>query len=128
MWFFIILRSLYFVQRIKKQFTSYEFDWTLDKLIVVELIIFKLSYITKEIDTILKRWNEDVIEIFLEKAKDGSLEEAENDEIDLKQLLLEDQNFTRQKVRKSVLVKKILVNFSNSERKEQNKSFDKQIC
>lgn len=64
---------------------------TLDKPLAVELITFKLSYITKEIDTILKRWNEDVIEMFLEKAKDGRLEEAENDAIELKQLMIEEE-------------------------------------
>lgn len=64
---------------------------TLDKPLAVELITFKLSYITKEIDTILKRWNEDVIEVFLEKAKDGRLEEAENDAIELKQFMVEEK-------------------------------------
>ncbi len=64
---------------------------TLDKPLAVELITFKLNYIKKEIDSILEHWNEDVIEIFLEKSKDGRLEEAENDAIELKQLMLEEE-------------------------------------
>ena len=57
--------------------------------IVKELVTFKLNYITSEIEKILDRWNEVNIDDFLEKTKDGRIEEAENDAIDLKQLILE---------------------------------------
>ena len=62
---------------------------SIENPIVKELVTFKLNYVTKEIEKILSRWNEVNIDDFLEKAKKGRLEEAENDAIDLKQLILE---------------------------------------
>jgi len=44
---------------------------------------------------ILKRWNEDSAENFLKKAKDGTYSEAENDAIDLKQLLLDEKKLLK---------------------------------
>lgn len=64
---------------------------TLDKPLAKDLINFKLNYLTKEINKILEHWQEDTIESFLQKAKDGRLEEAENDAIELKQLVLEEE-------------------------------------
>ena len=68
---------------------------TLDKPLAIELINFKLNYIVKEIENILNHWNEDTIEIFLEKAKDGRLKEAENDAIEMKQLVVEEEKLRR---------------------------------
>jgi hypothetical protein len=64
---------------------------TLEKDIVEELIEYKLRNIKNIISNILSRWNEDSAEIFLKKARDGTYPEAENDAIDLKQLLLEEK-------------------------------------
>ncbi|MHA1490210.1 MAG: hypothetical protein ACTSRI_11220 [Promethearchaeota archaeon] len=65
---------------------------SLDKDIAEDLISYKLRNIQEYINKILKRWNENEAETFLEKAKNGSYSEAENDAIDLKQLLLEEKN------------------------------------
>ena len=51
-----------------------------------ELITYKLGHLSKLIDAILTKWNQDNINEFLEKAKSGELEEAEMDAISLKQL------------------------------------------
>ena len=64
---------------------------TLDKTLAEELIIFKLHRIHELIEKILLKWNESSPQAFLEKAKNGMLEEAENDAIELKQLLLEEK-------------------------------------
>jgi len=64
---------------------------TLEKDIVEELIEYKLRNIKNIISNILSRWNEDSAEIFLKKARDRTYPEAENDAIDLKQLLLEEK-------------------------------------
>jgi hypothetical protein len=64
---------------------------SLDKSIVSDLINFKLRFITNEIELILVRWNESSIDDFLDKARDGTLKEAENDAIELKQLLIEEK-------------------------------------
>ena len=64
---------------------------TLDKPLVKDLVNFKLNYLTKEINKILEHWEEDTIDSFLQKAKDGRLEEAENDAIELKQLMVEEE-------------------------------------
>ena len=56
-----------------------------------ELITYKLRQIQAEIEEILARWNEASAEQFLQKARDGRYENAENDAIDLRQLLLEEE-------------------------------------
>jgi hypothetical protein len=66
---------------------------SLDKSTAVNLIRFKLNSIQKEIEIILHRWNEDDVQIFIEKAKNGTYHEAENDAIDLRQLLKEEKDF-----------------------------------
>lgn len=63
----------------------------MDKEIAEDLISYKLRNIQEHITKILKRWNETNAFTFLEKAKDGTYSEAENDAIDLKQLLLEEK-------------------------------------
>lgn len=64
---------------------------TLEKNMVEELINYKLRNIKNLINNILSRWNEDTAEKFIEKARNGTYSEAENDAIDLKQLLLEEK-------------------------------------
>ena len=61
----------------------------LEKSEVEELINYKLRNLHKEIQNILDRWNETSIDKFVEKAHDGTYEEAENDAIDIRQLVLE---------------------------------------
>jgi hypothetical protein len=63
----------------------------IDKEIAEDLISYKLRNIQELIVKILKRWNETDASSFLEKAKNGTYSEAENDAIDLKQLLLEEK-------------------------------------
>ena len=62
----------------------------LEKEVAEDLIGYKLRNIQENIKKILKRWNETESSIFLKKAKNGTYSEAENDAIDLKQLLLEE--------------------------------------
>ncbi len=64
---------------------------SMKKEVAEELVTFKLRQIQILIEEILQRWNEKVIEDFLEKAKDGTLHEAENDAIELKQLVFEEE-------------------------------------
>ncbi|MHA1457935.1 MAG: hypothetical protein ACTSR5_18515 [Promethearchaeota archaeon] len=44
-------------------------------------------------DSILKRWNETSTKIFLEKARSGEYENAEEDAVELRQLLLDYSKF-----------------------------------
>ena len=59
----------------------------LDKDFAEDLIRFKLRQIQVEIDSILIRWNETDARSFLEKARNGRYRNAENDAIDLHQLI-----------------------------------------
>ena len=67
----------------------------LDKDVAEDLINYKLRNIQEQINKILKRWNESEASVFLEKAKNGTYSEAENDAIDLKQLLLEEKRLKK---------------------------------
>ncbi|TFG19436.1 MAG: hypothetical protein EU530_06235 [Promethearchaeota archaeon] len=60
-----------------------------------ELITYKLSNISKLIDSILSKWNQSSIEELLEKAKTGELLEAEMDAISLKQLHADQQRLNK---------------------------------
>ena len=60
---------------------------TIKKEIIEELIDFKLNSLVKEINRILSKWNYHVITDFLEHARNGTLEEAEDDAIDLTNLI-----------------------------------------
>ena len=62
----------------------------IDREVAEDLISYKLRKIQNEIEKILNRWNETIASHFLEKAKNKTYSEAENDAIDLKQLLLEE--------------------------------------
>jgi hypothetical protein len=64
---------------------------SLDKDVAEELITFKLRRIQELIRSILNHWNESTSESFINKARDGTYLEAENDAIELRQLLLEEE-------------------------------------
>ncbi len=61
----------------------------LEKSEVEDLINYKLRNLHKEIQKILDKWNETSIDQFIDKARNGTFEEAENDAIDIRQLVLE---------------------------------------
>ena len=63
----------------------------IDKEVAEDLISYKLRNVKEEIRKILQRWNETESASFLKKARDGTYSEAENDAIDLTQLLLEEK-------------------------------------
>lgn len=63
----------------------------IDRDVAEDLVSYKLRNIQENINKILKRWDENEASIFLEKAKNGTYSEAENDAIDLKQLLLDEK-------------------------------------
>ena len=62
---------------------------SVDIELLTELVDFKLNYLKEEITRILKKWNYSSSNEFLQHAKDGTLSEAEEDAIVLKNL--EDQ-------------------------------------
>ena len=64
---------------------------SIEKEIVENLVGFKSKRIQKIIQEILDRWNESSTTIFIEKARNGIFENAENDAIELRQLLLEEK-------------------------------------
>jgi len=66
-------------------------DVSLKKEVAEELITYKLRRIQSIIEETLTRWKEKSIEEFLQKAKEGILQEAENDAIELKQLVSEEE-------------------------------------
>jgi predicted oxidoreductase len=59
----------------------------IEKDLLEELVDFKLKAITDSINEILEKRKEKSIDIFLKRAKDGTLEEAEEDAIDLTNLI-----------------------------------------
>ncbi|MEJ2294532.1 MAG: hypothetical protein P8Y23_07150 [Candidatus Lokiarchaeota archaeon] len=61
----------------------------LDKELAEDLINSKLGILKQYIDEILARYSESSPEELLEKARIGVYEEAENDAIELRQLLLD---------------------------------------
>jgi hypothetical protein len=67
----------------------------MDKEVAEDLITYKLRNIQEHINKVLKRWNEIEASTFLKKAKNGTYSEAENDAIDLRQLLLEEKKLNQ---------------------------------
>jgi hypothetical protein len=59
----------------------------LDKSLAEDLITSKMRQLKQNINEILNRWNETTSKEFLEKAKTGVHENAEDDAIELRQLL-----------------------------------------
>ena len=60
-----------------------------EKELLEELIDFKLRFLYKEIDKILDKWKYEESSKFLQDARDGTIEEAEDDAIVLRQFLNE---------------------------------------
>ncbi len=69
----------------------------LDKELAEELVDMKLSYLQSEIQKILKSWNYQSAAQFLKCAKDGTIEEAEDDAITLRHLLDQRENLIKLK-------------------------------
>lgn len=65
----------------------------LDKSIAEDLITSKLRILQQQIDSILNRWNEPSSKNFLEKARTGIYKNAEEDAVELRQLLLDYKKF-----------------------------------
>lgn len=58
-----------------------------EKELLEELIDLKLKFLYDEIDKILNKWKYDESSKFLQDARDGTIEEAEDDAISLRHLL-----------------------------------------
>lgn len=58
-----------------------------EKELLEELIDLKLRFLYDEIDKILNKWKYDDSSKFLQDARDGTIEEAEDDAISLRHLL-----------------------------------------
>ena len=65
----------------------------LDKAVAEDLITSKMRILQEYINSILKRWNETSTKDFLEKARTGEYENAEEDAVELRQLLLDYSKF-----------------------------------
>lgn len=65
----------------------------LDKAIAEDLITSKLRILQQYINDILNRWNESSTKDFLEKARTGNYKNAEDDAVELRQLLLDYTKF-----------------------------------
>ena len=61
----------------------------LDKSLAEDLITSKLRILKQYINEILKRWNETSTKEFLEKTRTGIYKNAEDDSVELRQLLLD---------------------------------------
>ncbi len=61
----------------------------LDKSLAEDLITSKLRILKQYINEILTRWNESSSKVFLEKARMGVYKNAEDDAVELRQLLLD---------------------------------------
>ena len=61
----------------------------LDKSLAEDLITSKLRILQQYINDILSRWNESSTKDFLEKARTGLYKNAEDDAVELRQLLLD---------------------------------------
>ncbi len=57
-----------------------------EKELLEELIDFKLSFLFEEIDKILNKWKYEESSKFLQEARNGTIEEAEDDAITLRHL------------------------------------------
>lgn len=68
---------------------------SIKKEVVEDLITFKLRRIKDSIEEILTRWNETSAEAFIQKARDGTHENAEMDAIGLRQLLHEEEKLQK---------------------------------
>jgi hypothetical protein len=58
-----------------------------EKELLEELIAFKLNFLFEQIDKILNKWKYEESSKFLQEARNGTIEEAEDDAITLRHLL-----------------------------------------
>lgn len=58
-----------------------------EKELLEELIDFKLKFLYEEIEKILNKWKYEDSSKFLQDARDGTIEEAEDDAITLRHLI-----------------------------------------
>lgn len=70
----------------------------IEKEVLEDLLDYKLKFLHKEIDKILSKWNYQDPNLFLQHAKDGTIEEGELDAISLKQLLKEREDAYKFKI------------------------------
>lgn len=63
----------------------------IEKDTAIQLILYKKNDIQNMIEEILHRWGEISVDQFLINAKKGNHKNAENDAIDLRQLLIEEE-------------------------------------
>lgn len=61
----------------------------IERKLLEVLVNFKLEYINNEINSILKKWNYESSEKFLNGSKSGKIQEAEMDAISMRQLFNE---------------------------------------
>jgi hypothetical protein len=61
------------------------------KDVIEDLIPFKLKRVCTFIEEILEGWKGTSAEVFIDKARKGIYEDAENDAIEIRQLLLEER-------------------------------------
>jgi hypothetical protein len=64
-----------------------------EKELLEELIDFKLKFLYEEIENILNKWKYEESSKFLQDARDGTIEEAEDDAITLRHLLDQREKF-----------------------------------
>ncbi|MFW9988920.1 MAG: hypothetical protein ACFFC3_09715 [Candidatus Odinarchaeota archaeon] len=69
----------------------------IDKENLVQLVDFKLGRLRKEIEKILRKWNYSSSRTFLDDARNGTLTEAEEDAIILRNLEDEIERLEQQK-------------------------------
>ena len=77
---FYIFVSIKYIEELKIMTVELKQDTAM------ELITFKLNYLSQLIDEILSKWNQENIDDFLSHAKTGKLENAEMDAISARQL------------------------------------------
>ncbi len=65
---------------------------SIEKEILEDLINHKLHYLQEDIENILKKWNYTISEHFLEDVENGTIRNAEDDAIVLRNLLDEQEN------------------------------------
>lgn len=59
----------------------------MDKTVAEDLILYKLHRLQDLVNQILTHWNETAVDVFIEKARNGIYSNAENDAIDLRQIM-----------------------------------------
>lgn len=70
---------------------------SVDMEFMIDLINFKLRFLKEEIENILERWGYNSFSKFTKDAKDGTLSEAEEDAIILKNLQDQIEDLTQKK-------------------------------